>query len=89
MTFKCHSKLTINFEPPLNNVFAYNAKEPLNFLGRFTTNVLTGNTEASAEFHVLNQTSPCILGYDTASKLNIIHILQTYRKIQENLLVNL
>jgi hypothetical protein len=77
---KLCSKEHIHLEPPLTNVYAYNAKEPLNIIGRFTANIINHNEEASAEFYVLSQVSQCILGYDTASKLNIVHISQNLPK---------
>lgn len=79
-----HTTLT----KPICNAYRFDSNKPINFAGRFVTEIKSCRSSTQAEIHVLKYStgSPCILSYQTAKSLGLIHIVQNVdNELQDDL----
>lgn len=72
---------TLRHQPPLTKctvpIFPYGSCKPLPTLGKFTSLIESKSKLTTATFHVLRGNNGSLLGYDTASQLELIKIANT------------
>jgi len=65
-------------KPPLKpaklRIYAYGSKVPISFIGVFDSIVQSGNKTTAATFYVTNDSNISLMGYKTASDLNLLRI---------------
>ena len=64
----------IQILPFKKKVYAFNAKEPLGVTGCIWATVKSENHSLSAKFIIVPQSNMTILGYETASALNLLRV---------------
>jgi len=64
---------------PICNAFRFDSNKPINFAGRFKTDMETPHGKVAAVVHVLKyvSTAPRLLSYETASALGLVHVVSS------------
>ena len=66
-----------------HRIFAYNAEQPLNTIGKFKARLTVENKSANAQLTVVDSdTAGNLLSYETAKNLNILHIKSICNLVQ-------